>query len=36
MYQQQINIPEVIDGAGANKRDNENYWKRLVQSSQSN
>lgn len=29
-------MPEVIDGVAANKRENENHWKRLVQSSKSN
>lgn len=36
MYQQKVDIPEVIDGVPANKRGNENHWKRLVQSSKSN
>lgn len=36
MYQQKVDTPEVIDGAAANKRDNENHWTRLVQSSKSN
>lgn len=36
MYQQYVDRPEVIDGTVANKRDNENHWKRLVQWSKSN
>lgn len=36
MYQQYADRPELIDGTVANKRDNENHWKRLVQWSKSN
>ena len=36
MYQQKVDIPEVIDGVAANKRDNENHWKTFVQLSRSN
>lgn len=36
MYQQYVDRPAVIDRTVANKRDNENHWKRLVQWSKSN
>lgn len=36
MYQQYVDRPEVIDGTVANKKDNENHCKRLVQWSKSN